>query len=100
MKIIYLVIIEDRHSDLEVKPFICEHAAIKTAKELAKEYCYDSDDYKEINCDINDNWLFCVNYSCEGDSVRVVKSELNEAVSWDEATKTPKNLTVIATEQI
>ncbi|MCK5191804.1 MAG: hypothetical protein KAR12_17320, partial [Methylococcales bacterium] len=59
MKTIYLVIIEDRHSDLEVIPFICEHTAIKTAKELAKKYSRQPEDYEEINCDKLDDWLFC-----------------------------------------
>ena len=81
IKPVYLVIINDRHDDIEIKPFICERTAIKKAKELAKERTKRPEDYKEMSCYYSKKWLFFAEYSCEFDFVGVKKSELNEEVT-------------------
>lgn len=71
---IYNVIIEDRHSDVEVESYGNKIQAIARAKYLANKYCTHREDYKEH--DYVKEWLFFVEYSCESDSVRVVETEL------------------------
>jgi len=40
---------------------------------MAKKYCHNKEDYREEG---NDDYLFLAYYSCEGDCVSVVESEL------------------------
>lgn len=70
---IYIVIVEDRHTDVEVIPFASKDAAILVARSLAKQYCRHEEDYEE--CDIK-GYLFNAVYSCEGDSITVIAKEL------------------------
>lgn len=76
---IYIVIIEDRHSDTDAKPFLNAATAIAYAEEKAREYCRHEDDYEESLNDAmkEDGWLWHATYSCEGDSVRVVEREVD-----------------------
>lgn len=71
---VYLVIIEDRHADVEVRPFYDADKAVAKARELAKEYDRFGD-YEESQIA---DWLFYASYSCEGDCVRVVEAEINK----------------------
>ena len=72
---LYALIIEDRHCDVTVDIFTNRDVAIRSAKARAKEYCRFSEDYKEHTIA---GWEFCAAYSCDGNRVRVVKTELNE----------------------
>ncbi len=74
---IYIVIIEDRHSDTAVYPFVNKEVAIAEARKRAKNYCKYPEDYSEQ--DIN-GCLFYAEYSCESDSVCVVAAEVNKAI--------------------
>ena len=78
---IYIVIIEDRHTDVKVKPFYDKERAINHARELAKGYCDYEEDYEEHDYGKDDGWLFYAQYSCESDSVRVVEVEMEDEVS-------------------
>lgn len=81
---IYIVILEDRHIDSQVYPFIDPDEAVKFARNLAKENCRFQEDYEEHDYGKDDGWLFFANTSCESDSVRVVTAELNKkALSED-----------------
>lgn len=73
----YIVIWEDRHRDVTVHPFSDKKIAISEARKAAKSVCIFPDDYEEEHID---GWLFYAQYSCEGDSVRVVETKINEAI--------------------
>jgi hypothetical protein len=76
--IVYVVLIEDRHADTDAQVFFTELEAITWARAKAKEYCHHEQDYEEVELNKwmkKDDWLFFVRYSCEGDSVRVMKRE-------------------------
>ncbi len=75
MSEIYLIIVEDRHIDVQVTPHTNKDTAIKAARVAAVLYCKGKDDYKEHDID---GWLFCAVYSPEGDRVRVISEELVE----------------------
>jgi hypothetical protein len=70
---IFVVIIEDRHSDVEVLAYTGRDDAIKMARKTAKKYCCFEDSYEEDESAEH----FYATYSCEGDSVRVEEVELN-----------------------
>lgn len=72
---IYLVFDNDRHVDTYAIPFKDKDKAIAKAKEIAKESCRDEEDFEEREVP---GWLYHAEYSCEGDSVWVVESELEE----------------------
>ena len=65
---IYIVVVEDRHSNVGVIPFYNREAAIDRAREIAKGYCSFLEDYEENNYG---GFIFHATYSCEGDSVSV-----------------------------
>lgn len=75
---IYILICEDRHDDTEVIPFLHPIKAISKAREMARDYANTEDDYEEYDCEGCGDWIFRANYSCEGDSITVVTTELNE----------------------
>ncbi len=77
---IYIVIIEDRHTDVTVHPFTTSETAISEAKRIAKEYCRYEEDYEEHDYGKDDGWLFYAQYSCESDHVRVVEVELDKTI--------------------
>lgn len=68
--IIYCVIINDRHTDVDIEPYINLDDAVKYARNTAKELCRNQEFYKEIEID---GWCFCAQFSSDGDSVWVVK---------------------------
>lgn len=72
---VYVVIVEDRHADVDIEIWADEQAAIGRARELAKKYCRYPEDYKESQIA---DWLFYVVYSCENDCCRVVKRQITK----------------------
>lgn len=82
----YVVMIEDRHTDVEVELFISKEKAIKRAKTIFNEYKYEDDedeDMGETELDfeaIEDGWIYSAIYSSEGDKVSVRECKLNEEV--------------------
>ena len=72
---IYIAIWKDRHTDTTAHPFSEKETAVSWAREQAKEYCRDNEDYKE---EIIKGWEFYATYSCEGDCIYVVESELDK----------------------
>lgn len=75
---IYIVIISDRHSDTEVRPFYNPNEAVTAARDLAKSYCRYKEDYEEEQLGRDIGWLFYATYSCEGDHVHVVTAEMQD----------------------
>ena len=78
---IYIVIIEDRHTDPIACPFTDPDKAIAEARRIAKDYCEHEEDYEEFNYGRDEGWLFYAEYSCEGDSVHVVTTELDKEIT-------------------
>lgn len=74
MSEVYLVILEDRHTDVEVRVFADRQDAIDHAEQIVEDYDYDDD--KPALGNPPDGWLFHAVLSCEGDSVRVEKAEV------------------------
>lgn len=72
---IYVIIINDRHTDIEAMTYADKEEAINKARELAKKYCRHPEDYKEHSYD---GYLFFVSYSCESDYVAVLKTDLKK----------------------
>jgi hypothetical protein len=80
---VYIVIIEDRHADTDVEPFSSEELAILRAGELAASYMRDPVEPDDIEYGLNeamvrDGWVWYCRYSCEGDSVRVLRREMDK----------------------
>lgn len=81
MTAIFIVITEDRHSDVEVTPFAHEPDATDFAgREVAlcarHPETIQPEDYELNDAMVKDGWLWYCRYSTEGDSVRVVRREL------------------------
>ena len=70
---IYNVIVNDRHTDPHAIPFLNSYDAILCAKDKANRYCFHKEDFNEnLTQDMIDaGYLYCVTYSCEGDSIWV-----------------------------
>jgi len=77
---IYIVVVEDRHTDIEVHPFTDKNKAISEAKRVAKEYCRNEEYYEEQDLGEDVGFLFYAQYSCESDNVRVVTTTLNKEI--------------------
>jgi len=71
----YIVVIEDRHVDVEVLIFNDKDKAIAKGRELAKEYCRHQEDYEEEDLPV---WLFYARYSCEDDCVSVREVQVSD----------------------
>lgn len=75
---IYLLVIEDRHSDVKIKPFLNYDKAVSKANELAKEYCTHKEDLEENHPAEGTGILYRCVYSCEGDSVSVITAQFED----------------------
>ena len=71
----WIVILNDRHADIEAFAFDNPNNAVNYAKELVKRYGRFPEDIQEREYRI---YLYYCTYSCEGDYVAVLKEqELN-----------------------
>ena len=74
---VYIVMIEDRHTDVEVEVYSDETRAIARGKELAQEYAGAGNEEEYLTTEmVKSGWLYNATYSCEGDSVSVQRKEL------------------------
>jgi hypothetical protein len=73
----YVVIIHDRHADLDVEVYVKPEVAIERARAWAKRAANPDypEDYQEQAIP---GWLFYVKYSPEDNYVRVQECELKE----------------------
>jgi hypothetical protein len=70
---VWIVLIEDRHSDVDARPFSSEEAAIAVARSLVP----DSAEEEPLNdAERQDGWLLLLIYGTEGDRVRVIRRSL------------------------
>jgi hypothetical protein len=70
---VYVVVLEDRHIDVQVLVFADQHEAIEQAKNLALNGAKSEDRIEELQ---DESWLYCAYYSSEGDYVTVVEREI------------------------
>lgn len=78
---LYVVILEDRHIDVQVEVFSDKTKAMTQCWELARQDNSHPEDIEDIAITRHMEklgWILCLNYSCEGDSCRVVGTELVE----------------------
>ena len=64
---VFLVILENRHTDVQVEVFSDEAKAVERAKAIVEDYDYEPEEPDEEI----DGWIFNATLSPEGDAVRV-----------------------------
>ncbi|MCP4540143.1 MAG: hypothetical protein GY832_23645 [Chloroflexi bacterium] len=67
---VYVIIINDRHLDVDVLLYSDREEAVDTARDLAKTACSAKEDYEELK---TGGGIFFAKYSCEGDYIRVIE---------------------------
>lgn len=68
----WIVLIEDRHTDVEALPFSSEERAVEFARVMAGRS--DGAEPRELTPGMRaDGWVLYVPYGTEGDRIRVVK---------------------------
>lgn len=72
---VYVVMVNDRHTEPEPFLFSTVVAAIQFARDTAHEWAADPEDIEES--DIN-GWHYHVTYSCEGDSIWVIEKSIDD----------------------
>ena len=78
---VWVVLVEDRHTDVEALPFTSEVAALEAAHAGADANARHGD-VREAELTpqmIADGWCLLLEYGTEGDCVRVLKRELDVA---------------------
>jgi hypothetical protein len=77
---IWIVLVEDRHTDVDALPFRRPEQAIKAAKVQVARNAQHPDsidwDAELTSAALGDGWVFLATYGTEGDCVRVVKRTL------------------------
>jgi hypothetical protein len=72
---IWIVLIEDRHTDVEVLPFTSAEAAADAARSSVPDDAQDG----ELNDAMRrDGWVLYLPYGPEGDFVRVIRRTLDD----------------------
>ena len=72
----WIVLVEDRHDNVDARPFSSEEQAV----EYARSQVDDTDLPKDLNNAMRrDGWVLYVPYGTEGDCVRVVKRTMDGA---------------------
>lgn len=74
MSTIYVVIHEDRHTDVQVQPYRDRDEAIAAARAILDDY--DGQEEELLTGMGDDGWILFGTYSTEDDCVRVVEREL------------------------
>ena len=79
MSDVWIVLLEDRHVDVDAFPFTSEAAALDAARRLAGEWTRHDDPVEaELTPDmINDRWVLLLEYGTEGDHVTVIRRTLD-----------------------
>ena len=79
---VWVVLIEDRHADVEAFPFSTEDAAVTAARRAVADnarHPEDMDGDGELNEAMRkDGWVLYLPYGTEGDCVRVVKRRMDQ----------------------
>lgn len=75
----WIVLVEDRHSDVDAMPFSSEERAIGYARTVAEQNDAAGEDLTPGMR--QDGWVFYAPYGSEGDCIRVVKRTLDASPS-------------------
>lgn len=74
MSDVWIVLVEDRHADVDAQPFSSEEQAIAYARSQVD----DGDTPEPLNdAMVRDGWVLYIPYGTEGDCVRVVKRTMD-----------------------
>lgn len=78
---VYCIITDDRHSDSDVRVYIDKDMAVRVARWVVKDMRerYDEDeraDFGDSDTSPIKGWIYYGDYSCEGDSIRVVERNI------------------------
>jgi hypothetical protein len=101
----WIVLIEDRHDDVDALPFSTEEAAIEAARGQAGDMSLPEgvtpDQVEHVPGEQEltpamraDGWVLCLVYSIEGDRVRVIKRTMDVPEDQAVTPPTPEWLTV------
>jgi hypothetical protein len=71
----WIVLVEDRHSDVDALPFSTEEEAIAKARDLVPE---DAEEEELTTAARRDDWVLLLSYGTEDDCVRVVKRTMDD----------------------
>lgn len=77
---IWIVLIQDRHTDVDAKPYSTENAARRAAWEAAKASSWHPGDVAEealTDRMRRDGWVLLLAYGTEGDQVRVIRRQVD-----------------------
>ena len=84
---IWIVLVEERHTDVQAIPFSRAADAVATAQREATENAGGPGEVEwdaELSQDMRDDgWVLYLPYGTEGDCVRVVKRRMNEVPGDD-----------------
>lgn len=78
---VWIVIVEDRHADVDALPYSTEELAVAVAREQVEALCHHPEYIEEIELTPAmraDGWVLNVVYSSESDCVRVVKRTVDD----------------------
>lgn len=77
----YIAIWQDRHCDTTAYVFTDPMSAIEWARARVKEYDREGGATENLNSAmVCDDWIFNCCYSCEGDSIHIVKRKIDQEV--------------------
>jgi hypothetical protein len=74
---VWIVLIEDRHADVEALPFSSEERAIEVARASAPDDAESVAGEELTDSMRKDGWVFFLPYGSEGDCVRVVRRTMD-----------------------
>lgn len=76
---IYIVLVEDRHADVDALPYTTSEVAVARAEQLLAQFARHPEDVeRDLNAAmVDDGWVWNARYSEEGDSISVIRRELN-----------------------
>lgn len=78
----WIVLVNDRHTDVDALPFSTEEAAVEVAREQMRAIVAHPEHIQEVALDaddLEDGLVLCLEYAVESDSVRVVKRAMDDA---------------------
>lgn len=80
---LWIVLVEDRHSDVDALPFSTEDEAAEYARSEAEEIARRPGDVQEVALTPqmrSDGWVLCLSIGSESDGVRVIKRTLDATI--------------------
>jgi hypothetical protein len=75
---IWIVLIQDRHADVEALPFTSEAAALAQARDSVPDDATGGEDLNDAMR--RDGWVLYLPYGTEGDRVRVVRRTMDATI--------------------